>query len=99
MALWASGDPELGFAEELEGCTYSRPIILFKGCVWVCGRHQLGVKTSVVLDFGATSGDGGLNIEFTRTITRGKMRYKSRGRVLEKTAKQSLHGRVERYRM
>lgn len=25
MALWTSGDPELGFAEELGGCTYQGP--------------------------------------------------------------------------
>lgn len=34
----------------------SGPIILFRGCEWACSRHQLGEKTSVVLEFGATSG-------------------------------------------
>jgi hypothetical protein len=43
-----------------EGLLVSRPIILCRGCVWVWSRHQLGEKTSEVLDFGATSGDVGL---------------------------------------
>lgn len=34
----------------------SRPIIIFKGCVWVWSRHQLGGTTSVVLDSGGIWG-------------------------------------------
>jgi hypothetical protein len=67
-------DSESGFGGRMPA---TGPIILFKGWVWSSSRHQLGQKTSVVLDFAATSGDVGLNIEFTWRSDNGKTPCKS----------------------